>query len=179
VLVYLRDLPGLAGSVPGLLEVLGSRMGRAARRALLVDPSGLAAGFVDAPRRARGGGRRVLVVEGSPERAELLTALLSAAGHRVETAADGAGALRRLREAPFERMLLDLSGKGVSWKAVEQLRAEGGHLPLVVGLSAGAGLWEEVPLFRRGEARCLRKPWPVRDLLAAVAYPRAGELGVY
>jgi DNA-binding NtrC family response regulator len=175
LVIYLRDLPDLAHSHARFLEELARRMGRSGGRALLLEPAGLAEGFVDAPPRA-GPGRRVLVVEASAERAEFLGALLDAAGHRTVVVPDGGGAERRLREEPFDRVILDLSRKGNPLRAIERTLGRLPRRPTLLGLSVWSGLWGAAPAFRRGEALCLPKPYGVRQLLDAVADPaKAGR----
>ncbi|MFQ5520720.1 MAG: response regulator, partial [Candidatus Methylomirabilia bacterium] len=66
----------------------------------------LAAGAAEALPPPRG--RTILVVEDEEEMADLLAEILSADGHQVETAGDGAMALDSLRERTYEVILCDI-----------------------------------------------------------------------
>ncbi len=76
------------------------------------------------PVRTDGGRLSILVVDDEPAIREALRRFLMSAGHTVETVANGAEALDRLRDRRFDAILLDLRMPVLSGDAVfEQLRA--------------------------------------------------------
>jgi PAS domain S-box-containing protein len=86
-----------------------------------------------APAR-RQAGRSVLVVEDSPDNAEMLRAMLELQGFRPSTVATGPAALERLREAPPDAVLCDIGLPGMDGHALARtIRAdpELQDLPLV------------------------------------------------
>ncbi len=67
------------------------------------------------------GPKRILVIDDEPEIAEILTDLLSAAGHHVDVAGDGAAALEQVARHPYDLVLSDtkmpnLDGVGFYWE---------------------------------------------------------------
>jgi PAS domain S-box-containing protein len=71
----------------------------------------------DAPRPPTApAGPRVLVVDDEPGVQALVKVVLERAGFEVDTASDGASALRRLADAPAAVMILDLSMPGMPWR---------------------------------------------------------------
>ena len=92
--------------------------------------------------------REILIVEDDPEMARLLTEILTTTWRRVRvrTAADGAEALRLLRERRPDLLLLDLLMPGMSgYEVLRTLRADPAlrDLPVVVLTARGA---EETPV---------------------------------
>ncbi len=92
--------------------------------------------------------REILIVEDDPEMARLLTEILTTTWRRVRvrTAADGAEALRLLRERWPDLLLLDLLMPGMSgYEVLRTLRADPAlrDLPVVVLTARGA---EETPV---------------------------------
>jgi CheY-like chemotaxis protein len=112
----------------------------------------------------------ILVVEDEPSIARLIAHNLEQSGYRVSIAADGVQALRALREAPPDLLILDLllplqSG----WQVLRELRAHRNarlsKLPVVV-VSALACERLERQLSALGAEHVLGKPFSVRELLA-------------
>lgn len=56
----------------------------------------------------------VLVVDDNPEIREIIQILLSSEGYQVAEAGDGAAALKRLREHPFDLIILDIMMPGLN-----------------------------------------------------------------
>jgi DNA-binding response OmpR family regulator len=114
----------------------------------------------------------ILVVEDEPSIANLIAHNLEQGGYRVSIAADGVQALRTLREAPPDLLILDLllplqSG----WQVLRELRAHRvarlSKLPVVV-VSALACERLERQASVLGAERVLGKPFSVQELLDVV-----------
>jgi DNA-binding response OmpR family regulator len=132
---------------------------------------------VTAPRAAA---LRVLVVEDhAPLRAQIV-ALLEAAGHRVDEAADGRSGLASALQSPPDVLLLDLGLPGLDGLQVcERLRREADrHVPVLM-LTARDALPDKVEGFAAGADDYLVKPFAGEELLARVRAlgrrTRAGE----
>jgi DNA-binding response OmpR family regulator len=115
---------------------------------------------------------RIIVAEDDPCIANLIAYNLEQEGYRVSIAADGVEALRQLREAPPDLLVLDLllplqSG----WQVMREIRAHQGTrlatLPVLI-VSALACERLERDLTRLGAQRLLGKPFSVKDLCAVV-----------
>jgi DNA-binding response OmpR family regulator len=113
---------------------------------------------------------KILVVEDEPSIAKLIAHNLEQGGYQVSIAADGVQALRTLREAPPDLLILDLllplkSG----WQVLRDLRAHRSarlsRLAVVV-VSALACERLERQLSVLGAERVLGKPFSVQELLA-------------
>jgi CheY-like chemotaxis protein len=98
-------------------------------------------------------GSLILLADDSPLMRELLTAMLDAAGHRVEGAADGREALEMLKATPFDMVVSDVHMPrldGLSLTRAIRSDPALAHLPVVLvtsladaddrerGLAAGA-----------------------------------------
>lgn len=124
-----------------------------------------------APVAAPGGhGRpRILVVDDEASIRDLLSKTLALADYEVETAADAADALNRIRAVPYDLMIADLRMPGMDGltliRQAKRIRAE---LPVIIitGYSSEASAIEAVNL---GAAGYLRKPFRVPEVLAAAA----------
>ena len=120
-------------------------------------------------RRKEGWVARVLVIEDDAWIAWMIADDLADRGYEVSTARDGAEALRRLRPARPDAIVLDLMLPRVNgWDFVEryQERTGGRVIPIVVVSAAGA-----VPRLpgRKGVRNFLSKPFDVEELARAVA----------
>jgi DNA-binding NtrC family response regulator len=115
---------------------------------------------------------RVLVIDDSEEVRGMLRDALEAAGHEVSEAAEGEAGLRLLRQAPQDVVVLDMFMEGKEGlSTMQELRREFPDLP-VIGISGGGdvGPFDPLVLARRlGAARTLSKPFPIEQLLEAVA----------
>jgi CheY-like chemotaxis protein/anti-sigma regulatory factor (Ser/Thr protein kinase) len=123
--------------------------------------------------------RRVLLVDDDRALRFALSALLTGAGHRVESVGDGPEALARLRDETFDIVLLDIGLPSMSGLEVLASARARPTPPVVIIMTADdtpETLLESV----RGQAyRYLRKPFPLRTIVDAIAdamatAPRAG-----
>lgn len=112
---------------------------------------------------------RILVIEDDAWIAWMIADDLADRGYDVKTARDGAEALRCLKSARPDAMVLDLMMPRMNgWDFVEryQERTGGRVIPIVIVSAAGA-----VPrsLKRRGVCNFLSKPFDVEELARSVA----------
>ena len=121
----------------------------------------------------------VLVVDDCPVMRDLVANLLGAAGHRVETAADGGEALLRLAALAPDLVLLDLHMPGLEGPGV--LRAIKAYAPTraipVMMLTAEDDDDRLVEAHRAGAVGYLHKPFRPERLAAQVGEVLA-DLGV-
>jgi CheY-like chemotaxis protein len=121
----------------------------------------------------------VLVVEDDFDLRDALVPILEYEGHRVVSAANGREALDRLQAMPPPSLiLLDLMMPVMNGEAfrAEQLRDPRLAAILVVVVSAHPAAEEQAA--RMGAIGCIKKPFDVDDLLAAVrrsSLPRLPE----
>ena len=140
------------------------------RRASLVpagrDPSGRAGGMRNAA--ANGRKRRILVVEDDAVIASAISAYLRAAGYEVDAVDDGLKALRRIRYASPDAIVLDLMLPGTDgWQVIESVRADGVEAAVVV-VSARVSERDRVHALRMGADDYLCKPFGMPELVARV-----------
>ena len=111
---------------------------------------------------------RILVVDDDRSTRQLLRLQLRSAGYSVETAADGARALARIRRAKFDLVLLDVWMPGMGGlEMLARLRDEPSQ-PKVVVMTAD-DTSETLLRAIRGQAyRYVTKPVEPRDLLSLV-----------
>lgn len=99
---------------------------------------------------------------------ESLERLLSLEGHSVDTVADGAQALERLRSNPADLVVLDLMMPGVDGLTVcRVLRSEGDRTPILM-LTARTETSDRVAGLDAGADDYLAKPFDPAELLARV-----------
>ena len=110
---------------------------------------------------------RVLVVEDTPDIREVLVELLAAEGYEVHTAADGQEALDRLREKPFDLMLLDLMMPRVDGITVLETLTRENRTPPTIAMSAFERFRSKTGA--HGVKAFLVKPVGVDQLLGEVA----------
>ena len=112
---------------------------------------------------------RVLVVDDSRLSAAKLALAMRALGHEVETADSGAAALRRLRERPFDVVLLDIVMPGMDgFDVLRALKADPAlaHLPVIVVSSLEDGLSGAVHAIALGAIDFLSKDFEPEILKA-------------
>jgi len=110
---------------------------------------------------------RILVAEDEPSVADLIAYNLQQDGHRVSIAQDGVAALRALREAPPDLLVLDLLLPQQSgWQVLRALRSQPkplNELPVLI-VSALACERLAKQLSPIGVERMLGKPFSVQKL---------------
>jgi signal transduction histidine kinase/ActR/RegA family two-component response regulator len=123
---------------------------------------------------AAGAVLRVLVVEDNEINQEVARAMLEAAGHRVEVAADGAEALHKYAPGRFDCVLMDCQMPGMDgYEATRRIRAReaenGGVRVPIVALTANAMSGDRERCLAAGMDDFLAKPFDTAALLDAVA----------
>lgn len=110
---------------------------------------------------------RILVVEDEQAMREALAFLLQAAGHTVDTAADGVTALARVEQFHPEMILLDLMLPRLNGVEVcRRIRAQY-DIPVII-VSARSGEAEKVVGLEAGADDYVTKPYSSAELLARV-----------
>jgi two-component system response regulator PhoP len=111
---------------------------------------------------------RICVIEDEPALREQLAAALRAAGHTVDTAADGTEGLYALREYPADLAIVDLGLPGIpGLELIRTARAEGRRLPILV-LTARDRWQDKVTGLDAGADDYVTKPFQIEELLARV-----------
>jgi len=112
----------------------------------------------------------ILVVEDTPASLELLTDLLSAAGHAVRPAQDGRMALRSAAARPPDLILLDIRMPGIDgYEVCRRLKADPRTRDVpVIFLSALRDTGNKVRAFEFGAVDYIAKPYQPDEVLARV-----------
>ncbi len=148
-------------------------------------PAGASEAGADIEREDAGVGvrpARVLLVEDQALNQDLVRAVLEAAGHAVVVVGDGAQAVRAVREAVFDLVLMDAQMPvmdGIS--ATRRIRAAdhpSRDVP-IVAMSANVMPAQVAALLAAGMDDHVGKPFRQRDLFAAVARWTPSEPGAY
>ncbi|QXW19206.1 response regulator transcription factor [Comamonas aquatica] len=109
---------------------------------------------------------RILVVEDEPTLLAQLAHAITAAGHTVETAADGATARYLGEEENFDAVVLDLGLPVVDGLSVlRHWRTQGRQMPVLI-LTARSAWHEKVTGMDAGADDYLSKPFHMEELLA-------------
>ena len=116
--------------------------------------------------------KRILLVEDNPVNQRVALALLQRAGYRCVLAANGAEALERLGEEPFDLVLMDcqmpvLDGYETTARIREREEAEGGHIP-ILAMTANALTGDRERCLAAGMDDYLSKPIDANKLYAAI-----------
>ena len=111
---------------------------------------------------------RILIAEDSRRLRETVAIALRRSGYRVDECGDGAEALWKAGETPYDAMILDimlpeLDGLGV----LEKLRRDGVDTPVLI-LTARDSIEDRVSGLRHGADDYLCKPFALEELLARV-----------
>jgi DNA-binding response OmpR family regulator len=114
----------------------------------------------------------VLVVDDEPDIRELVRINLEQAGYRVNTAADGAEALARVREEAPDALFLDVRMPGVDgWAVLEELKAGSrsdlSEIPVFM-MTAADELESRLRGGIHGALQYITKPFDPRDLVDAL-----------
>jgi signal transduction histidine kinase/CheY-like chemotaxis protein len=120
--------------------------------------------------RARGRGRRVLVVDDEPAIVEMVTTVLDDQGWRVDVASGGRAALERLQQTHYDLVLSDVrmpEGDGADFyrAAVAQQKELARRFLFMTGDTANEAAWRVLQATR---APVLSKPFTPQALLHAV-----------
>ncbi len=115
---------------------------------------------------------RILIVDDDPEMCRVLAEFLQGEGYLVDQVADGAEALRQVRAAPFESVVLDKNLDGESGlDLLPRLRALIPATPVILITAFGdERTCEEA--FARGAHDILLKPFDLDDLLEVLRHAR-------
>jgi two-component system response regulator MprA len=118
------------------------------------------------PAEVRGG--RVLVVDDDPDVREAVETALELDGHRVTTANDGLAALKRLGQAEFDAVVLDVLMPNVDgFEVCRRLRTSGNRTPVLI-LTARDSQEDTIRGLDLGADDYLVKPFGLGELLARV-----------
>lgn len=112
---------------------------------------------------------RVLIVEDEPGVALVVSDLLRAANHVVETARDGLAGLRRASEELFDLLILDVMLPGSSGFEICHAVREQGFDGAILMLTARGQVSDRVHGLRTGADDYLVKPFDPDELLARVS----------
>jgi two-component system, OmpR family, response regulator MprA len=113
-------------------------------------------------------GGRVLVVDDDPDVREAVETALELEGHSVTTAADGLAALKRLGQAEFDAVVLDvLMPKLDGFEVCRRLRAWGNRTPVLI-VTARDSEEDTIRGLDLGADDYLVKPFGLGELLARV-----------
>ena len=112
--------------------------------------------------------QRILIIEDDPRLAAMVADYLSQSGFRATVAADGGAGLARLKQEPFDALILDLMLPDMDGLEVcRQVRAENdlAGLPILM-LTARGDATDRVVGLELGADDYLPKPFEPRELLA-------------
>jgi two-component system, OmpR family, KDP operon response regulator KdpE len=111
---------------------------------------------------------KVLVVDDEPAIRRLLRTTLTAQGYFVGEAENGLAALSQLRRGAADVLVLDLGLPDISgFEIIEQLRAQGSAVPIVV-LSSRSDETGKVKALDMGADDYVTKPFGIDELLARI-----------
>jgi CheY-like chemotaxis protein len=118
---------------------------------------------------------RILVVDDEQHIRDILAETLREAGYAVETASNGEEGVRKLRAESFDLILLDIRMPvHTGLDVLKLLKRKGGFPPVMV--LTGLASSEEMDEARRlGAAKCVRKPFHLKTLLADISSLLQGE----
>jgi len=118
--------------------------------------------------RAHQAPRRVLVVDDEPSIRELVAEALRESAYHVDTAANGADALRIMRRRRPQAIVLDLMMPvldGTALRELMQLDARFAGIPVLL-VTAAYGAFEAAE--RIGATACLTKPFELDELVRTI-----------
>ena len=112
--------------------------------------------------------QRVLVVDDEESARFFLTRSLRKAGYAVDEAADGAQAVERLTDVPYDVVLTDLVMPGSSGLDVLAAVHEMDRESVVILMTAHGTVENAIDALRRGAFDYLTKPFELKELLVTV-----------
>ena len=111
---------------------------------------------------------KILIVDDDPKVRSFVSRGLAESGNECETAEDGETALARLRNQPFDLVLLDVMLPGIQgWDVLATLRREGLTVP-VIWVTARDEIGERVKGLDLGGDDYVVKPFAFAELLARI-----------
>jgi len=110
---------------------------------------------------------RIMIVEDDREIGGLLSRILRANGYQTDYADNGADAIRKLREIPYDLLILDLMLPVKSGDRVLRELRTFSNLPVII-VSAKDLTGTKVDLLRLGADDYITKPFGLRELIARV-----------
>ena len=117
----------------------------------------------------QGRGKTVLVADDEPEIRDMLCAILGECGYRTLAAGTTPDAISILLAQGADLVLSDLTMPGGDGHLILETARELPHGPPVLFLTGHAEAGLEASLIAQGAVACLRKPFSIRDVLAALA----------
>lgn len=111
---------------------------------------------------------RILLVEDEPGIVQILSDLLRAEGHTVETAGDGDAGLQKVRGGHFDLLILDVMLPGLSGFEICHAVREQGFDGAIMMLTAMGRVPDRVQGLRTGADDYMVKPFDPDELLARV-----------
>jgi DNA-binding response OmpR family regulator len=112
--------------------------------------------------------RRILVVEDDDAIATALSLNLRLAGHDVDVAEEGTGALTAIDNVSYDLVLLDINLPGRNGlEVLADMRRGAHHVPVIV-VSAREGEFDKVAALRLGADDYVTKPFGLAELLARI-----------
>jgi DNA-binding NtrC family response regulator len=109
--------------------------------------------------------RAVLIVDDDRALRHALSALLTEAGHHIESAGDGPEALALLRNRPFDIVLLDIGLPSMSGLDVLARVTDLATPPRVIMMTADDTSESVLEAVRRQAYRYIRKPFPPNTIV--------------
>ena len=111
---------------------------------------------------------RVLIVDDEPDILLMLRVSLEASGYETGLAADGDVALQRVREEPFDLILLDVMMPVLDgWGVLEALQRETDRPPVIV-LSAKSAARDIERAMELGATEYITKPFEIDALITRI-----------
>lgn len=114
----------------------------------------------------------ILMVEDNEINRDVARAMLTAAGHRVTEAHNGREALEKIKEAPFDLILMDISmpvmDGSEATRAIRASHADWSRTP-IIGLTANAMAEEQEAFLRDGMNDILTKPLSRDELIRVIS----------
>ncbi len=111
---------------------------------------------------------RILVVDDEPSIRKVLSAHLAREGHEVETAVDGADAIARLGDAPWDLVITDLKMPGVGGlELLAHVRSNHPGLPVIL-VTAHGTVDAAVEALKLGAQDFITKPFDLAEVHGAV-----------
>ncbi|MCL6092760.1 MAG: response regulator [Thermoleophilia bacterium] len=118
---------------------------------------------------------RVMIIDDEKIAADMTRVSLEDEGYEVETFADGASALARLKETPFDVVITDLKMKGLDGFDVLNKIRETGSGAKVIMVTAFANLDIAIEAIKGDAFDFFTKPVKLKELKASVRKAVQGE----